>query len=850
MESFWQDLRYGIRMLLKNPGSTAIAVLTLSLGIGANTAIFSLLDQMLLRLLPVRNPQELVLLTAQGDHYGNNWGGNALSYPIYQDFRDNEILGDQIFGGLLCRFTIPVSLSFEGHTERAAGELVSGNYFQVLRVGAALGRTLTPDDDRTPGGHRLVVLSYNYWKTRFASDRAIVDKTVIINGLDMTVLGVSERGFDGVELGFSPQVFIPVVMQAQVMPMPPGLELLKDRRSRWVNVFGRLRPGVTAARAKAALGPVFRHILETEVKEAAFRNASTYTRAQFLKMTMDVLPGSKGRSSLRQQVERPLWILMAMVGVVLLIACVNVANLLIARAIARQKEIAVRLALGASRIRLIRQLLAESLLLSLLGGAAGLLLAVWTNRLLLGFLPQEDSSLNITSILDVRILIFALAVSLLTGILFGLVPALRSTRPDLVPTLKDQAGAAAGGAGQVGLRKILVVAQVSLSLLLLVAAGLFVRSLHNLKALGPGFPTENLIGFNLDPSLNGYSPERCKLFYQQLTSNLNALPGVQSAALASVRILENNEWDSTVTVEGYEPKPGENMNPYFNSVSPGYFLTMGIPLQAGRDFTVQDTGTISHGEGPLSEVPKVVVINEKLARHYFGNRNAIGRHIGFGGDPGTKADMEIIGVIKDAKYTNLRDEIPRQVFVPYLAFRFVGAMTGYVRTTLEPDAVFATIRAEVKKLDTNLPIYAMRTLETHIDRSLLNERLVASLSTAFGFLAALLSTIGLYGVMAYTVALRTREIGIRMSLGARSSDVLKLVVGQGLRLVLIGLAIGLATAFALTRVLASFLFGVTATDPTTFAGVALLLSAVALLACYIPARRATKVNPMVALRYE
>ena len=846
----YNDLRYAIRQLRKNPGFTAVAVLTLALGIGANTAIFSLLDQVLIRLLPVKNPRELVLLTAHGNHYGNNMGGNALSYPMYEDFKNHAALEERIFQGLTCRFGTALSLSFEGSTERVAGELVSGNYFQVIGVGAFMGRTFTPEDDRTPDGHPIVVLSYDFWKARFASDPEIVGKTVVVNGRQMTVLGVTEPGFAGIELGFSPHVFIPMMMQARVFPDMPGLSYLKDRRTRWVNVFGRLRPAISMAHAKGALAPIFYQILEMEVQEAAFRNASPYSREQFLKMTMDVLPGSQGRSFLRQRVQRPLWLLMAIVMVVLLTACSNMASLLIARAVARQKEIAVRLALGATRYQLVRQLLLESLMLSCLAGAGGLTLAIWTGPALIRFLPQGDFPLNLSTAPNLRVLSFAIAVSVLSGVLFGLLPALRSTQPALIFSLKDQAGTVVGG-GHVRLRKTLVIGQVALSLLLLVAAGLFLRSLHNLKAAGPGFPTENLIGFNLDPALNGYSTQRGKLFYQELVRNLETVPGVRSAGLASVRILENDEWDSTVTVEGYEAKPGEDMSPYFNAVSPGYFVTLGIPLVSGRDFTAQDYKTVAREfSATMFEVPTTVIVNEKLARHYFGDRNPIGRHMGFGDDRGTKLDMEIIGVVKDAKYMNLRDEIPRQAFVPYLAFPFIGGMTGYVRTTLDAPKMFAAIRAEVRKLDPNLPVYAMRTLETQIDQSLRNEWLVASLSTIFSLLAVLLSMIGLYGVMTYLVRFRTREIGIRIALGARSGQVLRMILNQGLKLVLIGSVAGLVAAWGLSRVISSFLFGVHPADPATLLTVAMLLAAVALLACWLPARRATKVDPMAALRCE
>jgi putative ABC transport system permease protein len=409
----------------------------------------------------------------------------------------------------------------------------------------------------------------------------------------------------------------------------------------------------------------------------------------------------------------------------------------------------------------------------------------------------------------------------------------------------------AGSVGSVRLRKALVITQVSFSLLLLAAAGLFVQSLRNLRASGPGFPAENLIAFNLDPSLNGYSPERRKLFYEELTRSLNAAAGVQSAGLASVRILEGDEWDSSVTVEGYESKPGENMNPYFNSVSPGYFLTLGVPLLSGRDFTLQDTGTISHSVGSITfEVPRVVIVNESLARHYFGDRDPLGRHLGFGSDPGTKTDMQIIGVVKDIRYTSLRDEIPRQVFVPYLTDPFIGGITGYVRSTLPPMQVSSIIHSELRKLDSTLPVTGLRTLENQIERSLRNERLVATLSAAFSLLSVLLSMLGPYGVMTHVVGLRTREIGVRMALGAQAGQVLRMVLSSGLKLVMIGLLVGLAAALGLTRVLTSLLFGIGGSYPALLAAAALLLAIIALLACYIPARRAAHVDPVKALRYE
>lgn len=655
MNALWNDLRYALRMLRKSPVFTAIAVLSLAVGIGANSAIFSLVDQILIRLLPVKEPQQLVLLTMKGMHYGSNWGGNALSYPMYADFRDNN----QVFSGMFCRFPNYLSLSFGGQTERVAAELVSGSYFPVLGVGATLGRTFTPEEDKVPNGHPLVMLSYSYWKARFASDRTIIGKTVVVNGHNMTVIGVAQRGFDGVELGFITQVFVPVMMKAQMTPLWDGM---KDRRWRWVNAFGRLKPGITAQKAKASLQPFFHSMLEMEVKEPAFRNASAYTRDQFLKNIIDVLPGSQGRSYARPQLQTPLWLLMAVTGGVLLIACANVAGLLIARAATRQREVAIRLALGAGRMRIVRQLLVESLLLAGAGGMLGVALATWTNRGVLAIMPPDSAFLQLSTAPDLRILLFTISVSCLTGLIFGLVPAWQSTRPNLAPTLKDQAGAVLGGSGQVRLRKGLVTAQVTLSLLLLIGAGLFIRSLRNLHNLGPGFPQDHLIAFNIDPSLNGYTSERAKLFYRQLSDAVSAIPGVQSTGLASLRILEGNEWDSSVTVEGFAPKPGDGPEPYMNSISPGYFNTLGVPLAAGRDFTIKDVAEIQHGRDKDDFSPRVVIINQKFAQKFLGSTNPLGRHVGFGGDPGTKIDMEIIGVVKDIKYTNLRDDIPVQMF--------------------------------------------------------------------------------------------------------------------------------------------------------------------------------------------
>ncbi|MBV8551342.1 MAG: ABC transporter permease [Acidobacteriaceae bacterium] len=830
--SFYSELRHCLRGLAKAPLFTSVAVISLALGIGANTAVFSLVNQVVLRLLPVQEPERLVQLKEVGEFYGSNTGMNSLSYPIYKYFSDQNT----VFSGMLCRHRTSFSMSFGGHSERVAGELVSGTYFPVLGVTPALGRVFAPADDRSRGGEPFAVLGYAYWQSRFAGDPGIVGKEILVNNHRLTVVGIAARGFSGTEPLFESQIFVPMMMAKELTQEEKPFD---DDGRRWVQVFARLKPGVKIPAAKASLEPIFHRILAMEVQQPWFAHASIYARQQFLKLKLDVFPGGGGQSTARVFLTAPLWAMAGMVGLVLLIACANVANLMIARGTSRQKEIAIRLALGATRKRIASQLLLEALLLSFTGGAIALAVLVWTIGLLNGLLPQMDPPVKFEIAPDVRVLCFTFAAAVISAIIFGLIPAIQTTRPDVAPTLKDQTTAAAGG-GQAIWRKLLVCAQVSLSLMLLIGAGLFVGTLKNLKNLNPGFEVNNLLSFEVNPISSGYDTPRTKLFYKQLQEKLAGVPGIHGVALAMVAPLSFDEWDDSITVEGHVAKPGEDTSSWMNYVSPGYFATLKIPVLSGRDFSDRDTSATS----------KVAVVNEKFARYYFGSRSAIGRHLGMSDNPGTKTDIEIVGVVRDTKYQNMRDDPPRETYIPYLQFDFATGMTVYVRTHLDSTQMFPVLRSVVQKLDSNLPVYDMKTETRQVDDVLVVERLVASLSTAFGILATILAAVGLYGVMAFLVTRRTREIGIRMALGALTGDVMWIVMREVLLLVVMGIAIGLPLALLGLRLVKSQLYGLSPYDPATILlGIAGIL-AVAALSGYLPARRATQVDPITALRYE
>ncbi|MGE0816236.1 MAG: ABC transporter permease [Vicinamibacterales bacterium] len=834
------DLRLAVRGLRRNPLFAAVAVLSLALGIGANAAIYSLIDQILLRKLPIKAPDELVMLYQQGPHSGSNMGTRMHSYPMYREFQQRA----EPFSEVLARRVVDTSVTVDGQTERLTGEMVSGNYFSMLGVPPAIGRVFSSEeDDRVYQGHPVAVISYDYWVRRFNRDPSVVGRKVLVNNYPMTIVGVSAAGFVGLDPTRSPQIRVPILMKPAVVPEWAWVKM-DDERTRWVQVFARLKPGYSAVTAAGPMQGLFLQIREHELTLPGAKDFSPYVREQFMKGTLRVVPAAVGFSQLRNDFSTPLVVLMCMVGLVLLIACANVANLLIARGFARQREIAVRLSIGATRRQLVRQLLTESLLLAGLGGLAGVALAAAMTRALIAFIPVEGAPLLVSPVPDGRILGFTFALTTLTGLVFGLLPALRASRPDTWGTLKDTVGSVAASGGSLFLRKGLVAAQVALSFLLLFGAGLFVQSLQNLKGTETGVALDNLVTFQLAPALSGYDDPRAATFYSQLQGRLEGAPGIISAAWANVPILSGDEWDSTMSVEGHEAKDGEDMQAFMNALSPGYFETMRIPLLEGRDFRPGDAGQVGPDGTPAT---RVAIVNKQFADHFFPGQSALGRHLAFGDRPGLTFDIEIVGVAANALYEGPREGIRRQVFIPSWG---KNSATFYVRTRSGSDATFAQIRREVAALDAGIPTYQVKTVEGQLDETLLTDRLIASLSAGFGLLATLLASVGLYGVMAFVVARRNKELGIRLALGADPGQVLWIVMQEVLVLLGIGLAIGLPAAIGLGRVVGSQLYGIEGSDPWMAVATTAVLAFVSAAAGFIPARRASRIDPNLALRYE
>ncbi|HJY28928.1 MAG TPA: ABC transporter permease [Pyrinomonadaceae bacterium] len=831
-----QDIRYGIRMLLKKPGFTLIAVISLALGIGANTAIFSLLDAVLLRTLPVREPQKLVLFGNGKDQGVTNsfpdQSVDLFSYPFYRKVEQRSDLFAGVAGQMSIIWTVHGFVNASTEIEKMGVQLVTGNYFPVLSVNASLGRVLTEADDQTPGGHPVAVVSYAWWQRRLGADSSAIGKTIAIDNVAYTIVGVAPKEFFGTTVGSAPDLWIPLAMEKQIPPM--HLDGRTDDAFQSLNLIARLRNDVSADQASAGVNLLFKQWLgglesrlPADKKQQKIQNAK-----------IELTPMSRGLSSLREQFSLSLKILMGVVALVLLIASANVANLLLAHGAARSREFAVRMAVGAGRFRLVRQLFTESALLALLGGFVGVLLAWWGSRLLLVMASDGPDALALDVTPNLRILGFTFGVAALCAIGFGIAPALRASRTEPNTSLKGGKSPAVSLLRN-PLGKTFVVAQVALSLLLLIAAGLFVRTLINLQSIPSGFNQENAVLLQVDTSATGYKSDDPKLpaLLNEVEEKVKAVPGVQAASFAFI-VFNQGFWTSVAHSRGDNLPDGESRSLRNNIVGPDFFTVMGIPFVQGRTFGPQDTATSQ----------KVAIVSESMARKFFPDGAPIGKRFGIG-RPETPEDIEVIGVVKDAKYGNLKEEFRPMAFYPHsqkpdMLGNFVVRFSG------PASAVVPQVRQVITQINRNLAIDDVVSLSDHIGRSLVQQKLVARLASFFGLLALLLACVGLYGVMSYGVARRTNEIGIRMALGARGRSVLWLVLREALVLVVIGLVVGLIVARMVTKTAETLLYELKPNDPLTIALATLLLATVALLAGYFPARRAARVDPMVALRDE
>ena len=844
MPSIFADLRYALRQLRRAPVFALTAVLTLALGLGANTAIFSLLDQALLRSLPVSDPAQLVVLKGTGSawegHTGNHGGGEEayFSYPMYRDLRDHRDYRDhgQALAGLIATAPAEVGLARGGVSTLGRAELVSGNYFSVLGVQAALGRLLTQSDDLQPNANPVAVLSFDYWKNHLGADPKVVGTTVSINGHPFQVLGVAGPRFRSAIWGETPDVFTPMSMLDEIVPGKGGR--LTDHTDRWLNIVGRLQPGETRAHAEVALAPLW-HALRAEELKALGRRSKQFTDDFLTNSRLQVQPGARGFSYDRADYQEPLLAVMAMALLVLLMAAVNVASLLMVRSAGRLREFSLRYALGAGGGRIAQQLLLEGLLIGAAGGFAGMLLAPAVTQALVHQLAGDESYVAFSAAIDARVLVFNFAIALAVSVLFSLAPLLQLRRPDLTATMRQHSATATGSL--LSFRRVVVCLQIGLSVLLLAGASLFVRTMQKLHSVDVGFTTAHLVTFGINPRLAGYAPASIPALHQQVLDRLAALPGVQAVAATDDPLLADRGQSGNVTVAGHTDSPGEDFSVEESSVNPDYFSAMQVPLLAGRLF----------GEGDTADHPHVVIVNEAFAKHFCGSvPGCIGRRAAKGAGNTLKLDLEIVGVVRDTKHEDVQSAVDPTLFQPLKQASDPAILFLYVRTFAEPAQALSMVRRAMQQLDPSLALTSLRTMDAQVDDSLSSERMVALLALAFGALATVLAGVGIYGVLAYSTAQRTRELGIRIALGSSRGAIARILLTDVLRLAGIGIAAALPVAFALGHLLRSQLFGISPTDPLSLALAVLLVAAVALSAALIPARRAASVDPMEALRTE
>ena len=839
LEQMMTNIRLALRMLVKTPVVTSVAVVSLALGIGSNAAIFSLYSQFLLRPVPVAEPERLVNLEAPGPKPGSTGctgqGGcdEVFSYLMFRDLQREQT----VFTDIVAHRGFGASVAHQGRTpDIVQGMQVSGSYFPTLDLVPALGRLFGPEVDAPIGGHPVAVLSHEFWQSRLGGARDVLGDVLLVNGEPLTIVGVAPAGFRGTTFNMPSMVFVPLTMHAR-LSTGTGEGLFEDRRDYWLYLFARLKPEVSIDQARAAIAPLYRSIL-TDVEAPVQTDMSDRTLARFVAKPLPIKEGRRGQSGMHDSVGVPLFLLLGVTGVVLLIACANIANLLLARSAARASEMAVRLSLGATRRQLVTQLLSESCVLAILGGAAGLVAARWTLRFIGALLPPQIAEiLQLT--LDPYAVPFTGAVALATGVLFGIFPAFHGTRAALITALKDDAGQPGGARSAAGFRRGLVMAQFALATMLLVVAGLFIQSLRNVSGVDLGIRTNDVVTFRLWPGMNGYGDEQARALYEQVEAELAAQPGVTSTTAASIAVLAGNSWGISVMVEGFEAGPDTDRSTRFNQVGSDYFRTLGIPVLAGRTFT----------EADVRAAPPVAIVNEAFARKFDLGRDAVGRRLGRGGGLDVELDTEIVGLVADTRYSDVKTPAPPLLYVPYRQGDEIGSVAFYARSTLPPEGMLRTIPALVADLDPALPVTQLMTLPRQVEEAAFEDRIMTVLSAAFAGLATLLAAVGLYGVLAYTVAQRTREIGLRMALGADARRVRAMVLGQVGRMTLVGGAVGLTAAFGVGRVAQSLLYEIEGPTPAVVAAAVLTLAAVALGAGFVPAQRASRVDPMAALRH-